>query len=59
MNGKVDDPRKAFVEVMTGAQVEIIAGSIFHDTMVRPLSAVGAGMVYDYCRGHGFKIERA
>jgi len=48
----------AILDALDGAQVTVVAGPIFKDTAVHPLSRLGAQDVLDRLRGRGFKVER-
>lgn len=48
----------AILVALTGVQVEVVAGPVFHDTTIKPLTREGAIAVLDRLRGRGFKVER-
>ncbi len=61
MNGKSEKDQldAAVIEILTGLDVNVVAGSILHDTFSKPLSKDGAQAVLDRLRARGFQITRA
>jgi len=59
MNDRVRTTEQEYVEEMTGTQVTVVAGSIFGDFTIKPLTAKGAQEMWDKAHGRGFKIVRA